>query len=84
MTVDERNLTSVLYEISGEYAAAAELTRRGLVASITLRNTRGIDILVSNADASQSAGVQVKTNQSGKRMWLLNRKAEDFHSKNLY
>jgi hypothetical protein len=84
MAADEKNLTSVLCGISGEYAAAAELTRRGLVASITLRNTRGIDILVSNADASQSAGVQVKTNQNGKRMWLLNRKAEDFHSKNLY
>lgn len=37
-----------------------------------------------NADASKSAGVQVKTNQNGRRMWLLNRKAEDFHSKNLY
>lgn len=84
MAADEKNLTTVLCGISGEYAAAAELTRRGLVASITLRNTRGIDILVSNADASQSAGVQVKTNQNGKRMWLLNRKAEDFHSKNLY
>jgi hypothetical protein len=80
----ENNLTSVLCGISGEYAAAAELTRRGFVASITLRNTRGIDILVSNTDASRSAGVQVKTNQNGKRLWLLNRKAEDFHSKNLY
>jgi hypothetical protein len=84
MEANENNLTSVLCGISGEYAAAAELTRRGLVASITLRNTRGIDILVSNADASKSAGVQVKTNQNGKRLWLLNRKAEDFHSRNLY
>lgn len=81
---DKKNLTSVLCGISGEYAAAAELTRRGFVASLTLRNTRGIDILVANADASKSAGVQVKTNQNGKRLWLLNRKAEDFHSKNLY
>ena len=80
----DNNLTSVLCGISGEYAAAAELTRRGFVASITLRNTRGIDILVSNTDASRSAGVQVKTNQNGKRVWLLNHKAEDFHSKNLY
>ena len=86
MGADEKhqNLSHVLCGISGEYATAAELTRRGLVASITLRNTRGIDILVSNADASKSAGVQVKTNQNGKRLWLLNRKAEDFHSKHLY
>lgn len=84
MGEDKKTLTSVLCGISGEYAAAAELTRRGFVASITLRNTRGIDILVANADASISAGVQVKTNQNGKRLWLLTQKAEDFYSKNLY
>ncbi len=84
MAANDKSLTSLLCGISGEYAAAAELTRRGHVASITLRNTRGIDILVSNADASRSAGVQVKTNQNGKRLWLLNSRAETFHSKNLY
>ena len=36
--------SSILTGVSGEYFAAAELSRRGYVASITLRNTKGIDI----------------------------------------
>jgi len=51
--------------IAGEYFVAAELSRRGYVASITLRNTRGIDILASNKDATKSVGILVKTCQGG-------------------
>jgi len=69
-------LSGTLSGIAGEYFVAAELSRRGYVASITLRNTRGIDILVSNADATKSVGIQVKTNQGDKRDWMLNQKAE--------
>src|SRR5207253_5415513 len=56
---------------------AAELSRRGYVASITLRNTRGIDILVSNADATHSVGIQVKAKQGRGAEWMLNQKVED-------
>ena len=35
--------------VAGEYFVAAELSRRGLIASISMRNTRGIDILATNA-----------------------------------
>ena len=38
---------------AGEYFVAAELSRRGYVASITLRNARGIDILASDGDAKR-------------------------------
>ena len=69
-------LTSVLSGISGEYFVAAELSRRGYVASITLRNTRGIDILASNVDATCSVGIQVKTRQDAGTEWVLNKKAE--------
>jgi hypothetical protein len=55
---------------------AAELSRRGYIASITLRNTRGVDILASNKDATRSVGIQVKTNQRGVAEWILNEKAE--------
>lgn len=47
----------------------AELSRRGCVASITLRNTRGIDVLASNANATKSVGIQVKTNQCRGKEW---------------
>ncbi|MGB2998104.1 MAG: hypothetical protein WBC59_05650, partial [Phycisphaerae bacterium] len=52
------DLPSILVGVSGEYFVAAELSRRGYIASITLRNTRGIDILAANADASRSVSIQ--------------------------
>ena len=61
-----------------------ELSRRGYVASITLRNTRGIDILASNASATKQIAIQVKTNQGTKPEWVLNKKAESFYSDNLF
>jgi hypothetical protein len=69
-------LSTGLSGVAGEYLVAAELSRRGYIASITLRNTRGIDILASNADATRSVGIQVKTNQRSSRSWLLNEKVE--------
>jgi hypothetical protein len=75
-------LTAVLSGVAGEYFVAAELSRRGFIASITLRNSRGVDIQVTNADASHSVTIQVKTNQGSGRGWLMNSKAEGRHSKN--
>ncbi len=80
-------ISKTLSGISGEYFVAAELSRRGFIASITLRNTRGVDILVSNSDATKSVGVQVKTNQRGTKDWILNKKVEegdDETAKNLF
>jgi len=77
-------VSPILTGVSGEYFVAAELSCRGYIASITLRNTKGIDILVSNESASKSVGIQVKTNHSKHKKWLLNKKAEDYHDKNLF
>jgi hypothetical protein len=44
-----KTLTGILAGVSGEYFVAKKLSRRGYVASLTLRNTRGIDILASKA-----------------------------------
>jgi hypothetical protein len=46
MTKSEK-LTNTLTGISGEYFVAAELSRRGFMASITLRNNDSIDIHAS-------------------------------------
>ena len=56
-------IPSVLAGVAGEYFVAAELSRRGHIASISLRNTRGIDIIATNRDASRSVTIQCKTNQ---------------------
>ena len=77
-------LESVLVGVAGEYFVAGELSRRGYIASITLRNSRGIDIIASNSDGSKSVSIQVKTNSSGKKSWILNKKSEDFFSDNHY
>ena len=69
-------LSTTLSGVAGEYFVAAELSRRGYVASLTLRNTRGIDILVSNADATKSVGVQVKAKQGRGAEWVVNAKVE--------
>ena len=77
-------LSSIQAGIAGEYFVAAELTKRGYVASITLRNTRGIDILASNADATKSVGIQVKTSQGTAAVWMMSKKAEADLAENLY
>jgi hypothetical protein len=56
-------IPSVLVGVAGEYFVAAELSRRGYIASISLRNTCGLDILATNQDASRSITIQVKTSQ---------------------
>lgn len=70
----------VLTGVAGEYFVAAELSCRGHIASISLRNTRGIDILATNQDATRSVTIQCTTNQTTARTWLLNEKSEHFES----
>jgi len=77
-------LNTVLSGVSGEYFVAAELSKRGFIASITLRNTNGVDILCSNPEASKTVGIQVKTNSGSNRSWILNQKAEDYFADNLF
>jgi len=77
-------LNTVLAGVSGEYFVAAELSRRGYIASITLRNTKGVDILCSNSNATKTVGIQVKTNSGSNRSWILNKKAEDYFADNLF
>lgn len=82
--MSDKKLSSVLSGVAGEYFVAAELTRRGYIASITLRNTKGVDVLCSNEDASKSVAIQVKTNRRSSRSWVLNQKSEDYFADNLF
>lgn len=76
MRGDAPKITSILTGVAGEYFVAAELSRRGFIASITMRNSRGFDILATNENASRTVTIQVKTNQHDRREWMLNDKAE--------
>jgi hypothetical protein len=79
---DLSSLSTTLTGVSGEYFVAAELSRRGLIASITLRNSRGIDILASDENAARTVSIQVKTNKTGSPKWVLSKKAEDYATPN--
>ena len=62
-------LSKQLSGVSGEYYVAAELSRRGYLAAITLRNSENIDILVSNIQGDKLFSIQAKTTQN-KRKWI--------------
>jgi Holliday junction resolvase-like predicted endonuclease len=78
------DIESTLIGVAGEYMVASELTLRGYIASITLRNSRGIDIIATTKDSQRSISVQVKTNSSGEAKWLLTKSSENFFSKTHY
>jgi len=81
---DEARLSTILSGVAGEYFVAAELSRRGYIASITLRNTRGVDILATNAGATRAVTIQVKTNQRSEKSWILSQKVETAFADNLF
>ncbi|MHA8064281.1 hypothetical protein [Aquirufa aurantiipilula] len=71
--------------IAGEYFVAAELSLRGYMASITLRNNDSIDIHASKLeDNDKIFAIQVKTAQVNNRKWILNKKVEDKFSKSMF
>lgn len=79
MTKKSNNRTGV----SGEYYAAAELTRRGLDAAIMLRNNENYDILAINIETNLQYCIQVKTTWDTPR-WKLNQKIETAYSDKFY
>jgi hypothetical protein len=82
--IKSEKLSSGLTGIAGEYFVAAELSRRGFMASITLRNNDSIDIHASKLSEDKIFAIQVKTNQSGSRSWILNKKSELHKKENFF
>ena len=76
MQMTEPKLDSTLVGVAGEYATAAELTLRNYIAAISLRNSRGTDIIATSTDGARSFSIQVKTTNEGKPHWMLNEKSE--------
>jgi hypothetical protein len=74
--------SSQLAGVAGEYFVAGELSRRGFIASITMRNSPGIDVLATNLKAKKAVTIQCKTSRSSTKGWILSDKAEGFTPKN--
>ena len=62
---------------------AKELSRRGLIGTLTLKNPRGIYVLVAR-HAGQSVGIQVTTVYGSRKKWLVNKAAEAFTDPNFF
>lgn len=72
----KKEVTNGMIGVAGEYAVAMELSKRRIIATVTLRNTKGIDILASNDDGSKTVSIQVKTSKNNAKKWLLSEKSE--------
>lgn len=57
--------------IAGEFYVLAQLAQRGFVASFTLANTKGIDVLVLNPSNDNIVKLEVKTTNKQPRKSLL-------------
>jgi hypothetical protein len=64
-------MNSQIAGMAGVYYAAAELSRRGYIVSMTARNIRGPDLLVTDQACRNAWSVQVKTNAKKHNAWRL-------------
>jgi hypothetical protein len=82
---NSKTLSRGLSGVAGEYMVAGQLSNLGYLATITLRNSKGIDILCSNEKGDKIVSIQVKTNQRSERGWVLDEKSEKmFNDKFFY
>ena len=65
----KKSIPSTLMGIAGVHFVVAELSRRGLIALPTIRNTSGYDIIVTTPDGKEHANIQVKTSQRRVTFW---------------
>lgn len=67
---------------AGEFFVAAELERRGLTASVLMRNTKDFDILAINRETNNQYAIQVKT--TTKKGWILSDKCERIEEDDIF
>jgi len=82
-------LTRSLNSIAGAYFVAGELSQRGHIATVTVRNTRGIDVLASKLDGSKSVSILVRTSsvkerENYTRSWSMGKRDENVFSDYLF
>jgi hypothetical protein len=65
----------------GVYLVAAELARQDLIVSPTSRSALGADLLVTDHRCQKTWSVQVKTNASNAKYWLVGQHAHSIKSK---
>lgn len=70
MSEQARRSATGLTGAAGEYHVAAELSRRDWLATVTIKNSPGTDVLAQKRDRSAVVAVQVKTASPGNNFTL--------------
>lgn len=84
--------------LAGEFAVLSQLSLRGYDANMTLGNTKGVDILISNPESGKMFKLEVKTNFRSTRSvggssalfgkfissWIMSEKHESISDPNLF
>jgi hypothetical protein len=70
------HLQTGLIGAAGEYYVAAELSRRGWLATVTVKNAPGTDVLAKDRQTGFMVSIQTKTT-TGSRSFLLSKRDEE-------
>lgn len=74
---ENRRSTYNITGVAGEYFVAAELSRQGWIAAMTIKNTPNIDVIATTPDGNRTLNIQVKTRSIANRQgWILNKGIE--------
>lgn len=61
---------------AGEYHVAAQLSQRGWLATITIKNSPGTDVLAQHVETGTLVAIQTKTTEIASQGWILGSKDE--------
>ena len=84
MSNTKSKVANALIGIAGVHFVVSELSLRGLIALPTIRNTAGIDVIVSSPDGSWHANLQVKTSQRKVASWPVGKRYDQWRVKDSY
>jgi hypothetical protein len=69
---------------AGVHYVCAELNMNGMIALPTVRNTKGMDVIVLTEDGDFLANVQVKTSSKKVSFWPISKNYKDWNGNNNY
>jgi len=82
--ISNNKISNDLVGIAGVHYVAYQLAMRGLIAMPTIRNTSGIDIIVTDPLTMKSANLQVKTSQKKVDFWPTSKPQKCIQGKNCF
>ena len=69
---------------AGEYFVAGELERRGFTVAVPMSNVEMFDLLILHRDSKKQFAIQVKTNKSNRKEWVMSKKNENISAPNIF